>query len=163
MKELDSIIEKQILDVYCIEIKMVELIPKFLNHVKKVSLVNILNEEVATINNNIDYLSLFLKDYQITPTKSSCEDFDAIINIASTFLNANDEIAHNSIIASLLPIHQYKTAIYNSIFRMISEKNSVILAKQFQSILHHCYEVSTTLNKIADEKRDIQTIRRLSQ
>ncbi|MDN3492566.1 YciE/YciF ferroxidase family protein [Winogradskyella bathintestinalis] len=154
MKDLKSLFEHQLKDLYSAESQLVEALPKMVKNASDSDLKKSFEDHLKETKEHKSRLEEICEKLDIKPGGEKCKAMEGLIKEAEGFIKEadNDDIMNVGLIAEAQRVEHYEISGYGTAVRFAKELGYDDIASKLQKTLDEEYDADNKLDKLAQNR-----------
>ena len=152
MKNLESLFEHQLKDLFSAESQLIKALPKMAKNSNNEKLKKAFESHLEETKEHKRRLETICKELNISPSGETCKAMKGLIEEAEDFLkeDASEEVRDAGLIAEAQRVEHYEISGYGTAVRYAKELGHKDIAEKLQKTLDEEYDADNKLDKLAE-------------
>ena len=152
MKNLESLFEHQLKDLFSAESQLIKALPKMAKNSNNEKLKKAFESHLEETKEHKSRLETICKELNISPSGETCKAMKGLIEEAEDFLkeDASEEVRDAGLIAEAQRVEHYEISGSGTAVRYAKELGHKDIAEKLQKTLDEEYDADNKLDKLAE-------------
>ena len=152
MKNLESLFEHQLKDLFSAESQLIKALPKMAKNSNNEKLKKAFESHLEETKEHKSRLETICKELNISPSGETCKAMKGLIEEEEDFLkeDASEEVRDAGLIAEAQRVEHYEISGYGTAVRYAKELGHKDIAEKLQKTLDEEYDADNKLDKLAE-------------